>query len=111
MEIEIDPTGIEIAEQAHKMLEGSTEAADAPRRDHVKVLAGDPLHQRIETGALLSSLRSTDPFVGEGGDDVPSKPFASEPEIAKLVLDGLAVSGGHTGVDRDAFAHEEDSHG
>ena len=105
MQVKIDTTGIEITEQGDEMLERPTKAADAPRRDHVELAPGNPLHQRIESGTLISALGSRDAFVAVGGDDVPPEPFGGEPQVTKLILDGLAIGGRYSAVDRNALDH------
>ena len=105
MEVEVHASRIEVTEQGDEVLERPTEAADAPACDHVELFAGDAFHQGIEARSLLSSLGSAYAFISEGGDDVPSETFASQPQVSKLVLDGLTVSRGNTAIKCNALAH------
>ena len=91
VEIEVHALGVDLGEEADKMLERAAEPVHGPACHHVDLATCHGLHQRVIAGALLTAFRTADTVVGELGDDLPPEPLGNGDEFTTLVLGGLRV--------------------
>lgn len=92
VDVEIDPLGLDVAEEAHEVRQAAAEPTDRPSRDEIEVLAGAPFEQGVATGTggRGDRLLSPHPPVSR-----TAGPFLSMRAIWRQAQSHAAHSGAH----------------
>lgn len=109
MEIQVDTTVVDLAKEAHEMLERSSQTINRPTCDEVDFPARNHLHETIISRTLIPTLCPADSFVGQFDDDVPAQTIRHSHEFAALVIHRLGI-GRDPKIESDAFHAGRFSH-
>lgn len=72
VQVEVHVLGLDVAQEAHEVREGSPKAVHAPCRDQFEVLSRHSLEQVVVAGAPIPAFHARDTLVGEGGGHGPA---------------------------------------
>jgi hypothetical protein len=94
MQVQINPLGPQLLEEADQILEAPTEPIDGPDRHQVKLSPDYPLHHPPHGRPVLPAPGSADAFVLEHFDYLPAVALGGSLQLAALVryrlFNGLA---------------------
>src|SRR4029077_20705043 len=91
MQIQVTANGLELTQEAHKVLRAAPQPIDRPGGNHVDLPRCGVLQQPVEGRSLVSAFRAADPGILIEPDDFPSRASANRLQLAPLVLGRLAV--------------------
>jgi hypothetical protein len=63
MQEQVDAQGVQLAQEAHEVLEAAAQAVDTPGHDHIELTARSSPAQRIERRSLVAALGAADAVV------------------------------------------------
>jgi hypothetical protein len=109
MKIQVNAPIVDLAKEAHEMLERPAQPINGPASDEVDLAARDHLHETIISGTLIPTLCAADAFVSEFDRDMPTQTIRHSHEFAALVFDRLGV-GRDPQIESDAFHAGRFSH-
>jgi hypothetical protein len=91
-EIEVAPTGVELAKKADEILQRSAKTVYRPRRNDIDLAADDLFQKPIELRPFVAAFGAADAFIGKFvGDDPSLSTTNCLTESLALVVDGLSI--------------------
>src|ERR1700730_16688185 len=105
-EIEVAPSGVELAEKADQILQRSAQPVDRPSGNNVDFAAHDLFQKPIELRPFIATFGAADAFIGKFvGDDPSLSTTNCLGESLALVVDGLSVFRCDPKVEANTLGH------
>jgi hypothetical protein len=86
---QVDSERVEFGQKADQVLKAPAQSIDGPSHDHLKLSAGRCSAERVEGGALVSTLRAADAMVLVDLDNLPAHPGGDFAKLTFLIGGGL----------------------